>query len=291
MISDFTYLKPGSVKEALQMMADHEEEYKIICGGQSLLILMRQGLVSPEYLIDLKGLNEANYLKYDAKDGLKIGATCTHRAVEKSAVVKKEYPVLVEMEEKLASIQVRNWGTIAGNLAHGDPAGDPAPVLIALGASVKVASAKGERTIALEDFYPDLFETAMETGEIVVEIQVPPRPAKSGTKYQKFNLLDSDMGMVAAAATITLNADGTCKDARIVLGSAAPTVMRAKEAEKVLIGAKFDDAVFEKAGEAAAAECDPSADIHASVDYRRHLVKVLSKRMAKAAWEQAKISG
>ncbi len=291
MISDFNYLKPGSVKEALQMMADHVDEYKIICGGQSLLILMRQGLVSPEYLIDLKGLNEANYLKYDAKEGLKIGFTCTHRTVEKSDLVKKNYPVLAEMEEKLASIQVRNWGTIAGNLAHGDPAGDPAPVLIAMDASVKVASAKGERTVALDAFYPDLFETVLEPGEIIVEVQVPPRPAKSGTKYQKFNLLDSDMGMVAAAATITLNGDGTCKDARVALGSAAPTVMRAKNAEGILIGAKLDDGVFEKAGVAAAAECDPSADIHASVEYRRHLVKVLTKRMAKAAWEQAKISG
>jgi carbon-monoxide dehydrogenase medium subunit len=291
MINDLTYLRPGSVKEALQMVTDHVDDYKIICGGQSLLILMRQGLVSPEYLIDLKGLSEADYLTYDAKDGLKIGFTCTHRTVEKSDVVKKNYPVLAEMEEKLASIQVRNWGTIAGNLAHGDPAGDPAPVLIALGASVKIASAKGERTVALDAFYPDLFETVMEPGEIIVEVQVPPRPAKSATKYQKFNLLDSDMGMVAAGVTVTLDGDGICKDARVTLGSAAPTVMRAKNAEQVLVGAKFDDAVFEKAGEAAAAECDPSADIHASVEYRRHLVRVLTKRMAKAAWQQAKISG
>jgi carbon-monoxide dehydrogenase medium subunit len=291
MISDFTYLKPGSAKEALQMMAEHQDEYKIICGGQSLLILMRQGLVSPEYLIDLKGLKELDYVTYDAKAGLKIGATCTHRTIEKSPVVKEKYPVLTEMEEKLASIQVRNWGTVAGNLAHGDPAGDPAPVLIALDASVKIGSASGERTVRLDEFYPSLFETVMEPGEIILEVQVPPRTAKSGTKYQKFNLLDSDMGMVAAAVTVTLNDDGTCKDARVVLGSAAPTAIRAKEAEKVLIGAKLNDAVFEKAGETAAAECEPSADIHASVEYRRHLVKVLTKRMAKAAWEQAKISG
>ncbi len=127
----------------------------------------------------------------------------------------------------------------------------------------------------------------MNHDEMIVEIQVPPRPAKSATKYQKFNLLDSDMGIVAVAATITLNGGGTCKDARIVLGNAASTTMRAKEAEKVLIGAKLDDAVFEKAGEAAAAECEPVADIHASEEYRRHLIKILTKRMAKAAWEQA----
>jgi CO/xanthine dehydrogenase FAD-binding subunit len=291
MISDFTYLKPGSMKEALLMLAEHQEECKVICGGQSLLVIMRQGLTSPEYVIDIKGIKETDYLTYDAKDGLKIGATCTHRTLEKSAVLKEKYPVLVEMEEKLASIQVRNWGTVGGNLAHGDPAGDPAPVLIALGASVKVASAEAERTIALDEFYPDLFETEMHKDELIVEIQVPSRPPKSGTKYQKFNLLDSDMGMVASAVTITLNGDGTCKDARVVLGSAAPTVIRAKNAEKVLIGAKLDDAVFEKAGEAASIECSPVSDIHASEEYRRHLIKVLTKRMAKAAWEQAKISG
>jgi len=290
MICDFTYLKPGSVKEALQMLAEHQDECKIICGGQSLLIVMRQGLVTPEFVLDIKRLDELNYIKFDAKDGLKMGATTTHRAIEKSALVKEKYPVLVEMEELLASIQVRNWGTIGGNLAHADSAGDPAPVLMAMNGSVKVGSAKGERTISLDDFYTDLFETAMNKDEMVIEVQVPPRPAKSATKYQKFNLLDSDQGIVAVAVTITMDGD-TCKDARVVLGNAAPTTIRAKEAEKVLIGAKLTDAVFEKAGEAAAAECQPVADIHASEEYRRHLIKILTKRMAKAAWEQAKISG
>jgi aerobic carbon-monoxide dehydrogenase medium subunit len=288
MISDFTYLKPGSMKEALQMLKEHQEECKVICGGQSLLVIMRQGLVSPEYVIDIKGVKETNYLTYDEKDGLKIGQNCTHRTLEKSALLKDKYPALVEMEEKLASIQVRNWGSVAGNLAHGDPAGDPAPVLIALGASVKVASAeRGERVIALDQFYPDLFETVMEHDELIVEIQVPPRPAKSGTKYQKFNLLDSDMGLVGVAVTVTMDGD-VCKDARVVLGSAAPTVIRSAAAEKVLIGAKLDDAVFAKAGEAAAADCRPVSDIHASEEYRRHVISVLTKRMAKAACEQAK---
>ncbi len=287
MISDFTYLKPGSMKEALQMLKEHQDECKVICGGQSLLVIMRQGLLSPEYVISIKGLKDANYLTYDAKDGLKIGATCTHRTLEHSSLVKEKYPALAEMEEKLASIQVRNWGTVAGNLAHGDPAGDPAPVLIAMGATVKLASASGERVLPLDGFYPDLFETQMNHDELIVEIQVPNRPAKTATKYQKFNLLDSDMGLIGVAVTVTMDGD-KCKDARVVLGSAAPTVVRASDAEKVLIGAKLDDSVFEKAGEAAAAECSPVSDIHASEEYRRLLVKVLTKRMAKAACEQAK---
>ncbi|HME44840.1 MAG TPA: xanthine dehydrogenase family protein subunit M [Syntrophorhabdales bacterium] len=291
MIHDFTYLQPGSVKEALGMLAEHKDDCKIICGGQSLLIVMRQGLVQTDYLIDIKRLNELNYIKYDGKGGLKIGATTTHRTIEKSDVIAKQYPVLADMEEKLASIQVRNWGTIGGNLAHADAAGDPAPVLTALNATVKVASAKGERTIPLEEFYTDLFETAMEPGEIVLEVQVPPPVPKSATAYKKFNLLESDQGIVAVAASITLDAGDTCKDARIVLGNAAPTSIRAKKAESVLIGKKLTDALFEKAGEAAAQECEPVGDIHASEEYRRHLVGVLTKRMAKAAFEQAKKMG
>jgi CO/xanthine dehydrogenase FAD-binding subunit len=286
MIHDFTYLKPSALKEALTMLADHQDECKIICGGQSLLIVMRQGLIVTDYLIDIKGLKELDYIKYDAKEGLKIGATTTHRSIEKSDVVKKNYPVLVEMEEFLASTQTRNWGTIGGNLAHADAAGDPAPVLIALGAKVKVASAKGERVIDLGEFYTDLFETAMEHDEMIVEVIVPPVPAKTATTYQKFNLLKNDQGMVAVAACLTVDG-GVCKDARIVLGNADVTPVRAKNAEQILIGQKLTDELFAKAGEAAGAECDPVSDIHASEEFRRHLIKVLTKRMAKQAAEKA----
>ncbi|MBP1731604.1 MAG: carbon monoxide dehydrogenase medium chain, partial [Deltaproteobacteria bacterium] len=239
------------------------------------------------YLMDIKRLNELNYIKYEKKDGLKIGATTTHRAIEKSDVVAKNYPILVDMEHKLASIQVRNWGTIGGNLAHADAAGDPAPVLIALDASVKVGSAKGERTLPLEEFYTDLFETAMEPGEMILEVQVPTPAPKTATMYQKFNLLESDQGIVAVAVTITMEGDA-CKAARIILGNAGSTPVRAKKAEAVLVGKKPTDALFEKAGEAAAEECEPVGDIHASEEYRRHLIKVLTRRMAKAAFEQAK---
>jgi carbon-monoxide dehydrogenase medium subunit len=270
------------------MLAEHQDDCKVICGGQSLLIVMRQGLVVTDYLIDLKRVDELNYITYDDKAGLKIGATTIHRTIEKSDVIAKKYPVLVDMEEKLASIQVRNWGTIGGNLAHADAAGDPAPVLIALDATIKVGGAKGERTMPLEEFYTDLFETALEPGEIVLEVSAPPVAPKTATTYKKFNLLESDQGIVAVAVTISLDADGTCKAARIVLGNAAAVPLRAKNAEALLVGKKLDDALFEKAGEAAAAECEPVGDIHASEDYRRHLIKVLTKRMAKAACEQAK---
>lgn len=287
MIHDFTYLKPGTVKEAVAMLADHADECKVICGGQSLLIVMRQGLVAVDYLIDLKGLNELSYIKYDEKAGLKLGATTTHRAIEKSAVIKKNYPVLTAMEEKLASIQVRNWGTIGGNLAHADAAGDPAPVLISLDAKIKLGSSKGERVMSLEEFYTDLFETAMEHDEIVLEVQVPPAGPKTGSAYKKFNLIENDQGIVAVAVTVTADKAGVCTDAKIVLGNAGVVPIRAKSAEKVLIGKKLTDKLFAEAGEAAAGDADPVSDIHASSEFRLHLIKVLTKRMVKQAWDQA----
>ncbi len=287
MIHDFTYLKPGTVEEALAMLSDHVDECKIICGGQSLLIVMRQGLVAVDYLIDIKGLKELDYIKFDEKEGLKIGATTTHHKIETSDVLKKYYPVLPAMEERLASIQVRNWGTIGGNLAHADAAGDPAPVLITLDASITVGSKDGKRTMKLEDFYTDLFETAMEHNEMVLEVQVPPMAPKSACAYKKFNLLQNDMGVCAVAVKIAVDAAGTCTDARIVLGNAGVTPIRAKSGEAVLVGKKLDDALFAAAGQAAAGDADPVSDIHASDDFRRHLIGVMTKRMAKQAYEQA----
>lgn len=286
MINDFHYLKPASVKEALAMYAEHDD-CKIICGGQSLLIVLRQGMLAPEYLIDIKHLDELKYIKFDDKDGLRLGATTTHREIEKSDVIAKKYPVLVAMEGKLASIQTRNWGTIGGNLAHADPAGDPGPVLIALKAKIKYGNSKGDNTVPLDEFFVDYFETKMEHGDLVLEVHVPAPEPKSGCAYQKFNLLDSDMGIVAAAASVALNADGTCKDVRIVLGNAGPIPLRVTKAEDLLKGKKLNDKLFEEAGKIASEEAQPVADIHASEEHRRHVLGVLTKRMLKKAFEEA----
>ncbi len=289
MIRDFVYLKTNTVEEALDLIDQHKEDYKVICGGQSLLILMRQGLVSPEYLIDIKSVEELNIIQFDEKEGLRIGATTTHRTVELSPLVKERYPVLVDMEENLASIQTRNWGTIGGNLCHGDPAGDPGPVFMALNGSVKIASKQKTRTLPLDEFFIDYFETALEEGELLLEVQLPPIPPRTAVAYEKFNIIKNDQGIISVAASITLNNDGlSCKDARIVLGAAAPAPIRAKETEKLLVGEKISKGLLEKAGKKASEEADPVADIHASEEYRRHLVGVLTKKMVEKAWEQAK---
>jgi carbon-monoxide dehydrogenase medium subunit len=288
LIKDFKHFAPKTLKEALTLLNKYKDEGKVICGGQSLLILMRQGLVAPKYLIDIKGISELSYIKED-KDGLKIGATTTHRTIEKSPVIKKKYPVLAEMETRLASIQTRNWGTIGGNLCHGDPAGDPAPVLIALNATLTVAGIKGKRSMPAEDFTLDYFEVALEPGELLTEIQIPIPPPRTGTAYTKFNIIESDLATVGVAVSMTLGSgDSVCKDVRIALGAAAPAAMRAKKAEKVLKGKKITEALFTQAGEVASAEADPISDIQASEEYRRELVKVLVKRMSQEALARAK---
>src|SRR4030042_1683571 len=272
MIKDFEYLAPKTLKEALTLLDKYGDDCKIIGGGQSLLILMRQGLVAPQYLISIKGLSELSYIK-DTKEGLKIGALTTHRAIEKSPVIQKKFSVRAEMEQRLASIQTRNWGTIGGNLCHGEPAGDPAPVLIALNATLTTASLKGERNMAVEDFSLDYFETALEPGELLTEIQVPAVPPHTGTTYTKFNVIQSDLATVGVAVSITLgSSDGICQDIRIALGASAPTPMRAKKAEEVLRGKKITDDLLKKAGEVASTEGQPISDIAASEEDRGGVV-------------------
>ena len=288
MIKDFEHFAPKTLKEALALLAKYGDDCKVICGGQSLLILMRQGLVAPKYMVDIKGISELNYIK-DEKDGLKIGATTTHRAIEKSLVIKRKYPVLVEMETRLASIQTRNWGTIGGNICHGDPAGDPAPVLISLNATLTVAGAKGKRSMPVENFSLDYFEVDLKDGELLTEIQIPVPPPRTGTVYTKFNIIESDLATVSVAASVTLGSgDGVCQNVRIALGAAAPTAIRAKKAEKVLKGKKITEALLSEAGEVAATETEPISDIAASEEYRRELVKVLVPRMTKEALARAK---
>jgi CO/xanthine dehydrogenase FAD-binding subunit len=288
MIHDFEYLAPKTLKEALALLDKYQDDCKVICGGQSLLVLMRQGLVAPPYLVSIKGIAELSYIK-DEKDGLKIGATTTHRAIEKSAVIKKKYPVLAKMETRLASIQTRNWGTIGGNVCHADPAGDPLPVLIALGATLTMTGSKGKRSLPAEDFCRDYFETALEPGELLTEISIPPVPPNTGTAYTKFNVIESDLATVGVAVSVSLGAgDGVCQDIRIALGASAPTPIRPKKAEAILKGKKISDALLAQAGETASQEAEPISDIYASADYRRELIKILVPRMTREAMANAK---
>ena len=288
-MKDFEYFAPKNVEESLSLLSQYKGEAKIIAGGQSILVIMRQGLLAPEYVVDIKGISTLDYMSYDEKEGLRMGALTTHRAIEKSPVIQKYFSVLGEMEKNLATIQTRNWGTIGGNLCHGDPAGDPTPVLIALDAKLKLKSLSGERMIAVEKFSKDILEVDLEPDEMLIEIQVPALIPHTGVAHEKLMVMQGDAGIVGAAVSIRLKpGDGFCEDARIVISNAASVPLRVREAEKRLIGKVINDQLLIEAGEAASAEADPPSDVHASAGYRKEMVKVFLRRAAARALEKAK---
>ena len=291
MIRDFEYFAPKTVEEALTLLSRYKGEAKILAGGQSLLTLMKQTLLCPAYIIDIKGIPDLNYMNFDEKEGLRFGALTTHRTLEKSPLIKEKFPVLAEMELNVASVQTRNWGTIGGTLAHADPIGDVAPPLIALNAKVKIVSSRGERTGVLEDFFKDFFETILEPDEILTEIQIPNPPARTGVAYMKFSTIEAGIKIAATSVLITLDSGNTtCKDARIVLSAVAPVPMRAKGAGELLMGKSINDNLIEEAAQIASKEARPVSDLHVSAEYRRQLVKVLVERTTREALQRAKIS-
>ncbi|MBA4418827.1 MAG: hypothetical protein C0392_13095 [Syntrophus sp. (in: bacteria)] len=286
-MKDFNYSAPKTVKEAISLLGSLQGEVKVLCGGQSMLVLMKQGMLAPEHIVDIKGISELDYIRFSEEKGLTIGALATHGAVEKSPIVKEKYPVLAEMEDNLAVVQTRTWGTIGGNVCHGDPAADPPAVFIALSSKYKLMGKK-ERIVNAEDFYKDLLEVDLEHGELLVEVQVPPMPANSGVAQEKLMVQKGDMGIVGAAAFVTVNpSTGICEDARIVLTNVASIPFRAKGSEKVLIGKKIDEKLLEEAGQIASEEVDPPADTHGSEEYRRDMARVFLKRATAKALQRA----
>ncbi len=288
-MKDFDYSAPKTVKEAVALLAKLGGEGKIICGGQSLLVIMKQNMLTPGHIVDIKGISELDYIDYSKKQGLRIGALATHSAVEKSPVVKENYPVLAEMEDNLAVVQTRNWGTIGGNVCHGDPAADPPAVFIALNARYRISGKKGERTVDAEDFYKDLLEVDLKPDEILCEVRIPAMPKNSGAAQDKLMIQKGDMGIVGAAVFVKVNpATGTCDDARIVLTNVATVPFRAKGSEKALIGKVINEKLLEEAGRIASEEVSPPSDVHGSEEYRRDMARVFVKRVTAKALQRAK---
>ncbi len=288
-MKDFEYFAPKTVEEALSLLSQYREEAKMIAGGQSMLVTMRQGLLAPENLIDIKGISALDYIRLDEKEGVRIGALTTHRTIEKSPIIQKRFEVLSEMEVNLATIQTRNWGTIGGNLCHGDPAGDPAPVLSVLNGKLKLNRVGQERIVPMEEFSKDFLEVDLGPDEMLTEIQVPIPKPHTGIAYDKLMQMQGDSGIVGAAVSITLSpSSGVCEEARIVLSNVSSVPFRARKAESRLIGKVINEDLLAEAGQVASTEIDPNADMHASAEYRREMVKVFVRRTARRALERAK---
>ena len=279
----FEYLEPGSLKEACALLERHPDDAKLIAGGTALVIWMRLGLLKPGVVISLEKIPGFSYVRYSENDGLRIGAGARHREIELSAAVRSHYPLLHETFRKVAQPRIRNMGTIGGNLCQGDPLTDPGASLIALDAEITLTSGKGDRTLPLEEFFVDYYQTAIETGEILTEIHVPPAAKKLGWAHIKFlPRSEEDFATVGVALTMRAQNDH-CEDIRLALNSVAPTILRAKRAEGVLRGKKLTDDLLQEMGDIAATEVDPMDDNRGSAEYKREMVKVLVRRAAKEA--------
>src|SRR5262245_22893043 len=283
--ASFDYHAPKPLDEAFDLLARHGNTAKILAGGQSLTPATRFRLPSPDALVDLGKIRDLSYVE-ERGDHLAIGALTREHALEGSPVVAKSYPLLLDTAKVIADPLVRNKATVGGNLAHADPANDHPATMLAYNAQVVVRGAKGTRTVAIDDLFVALFETSLAHGEILTEIRIPRPAPHSGGAYLKIERKVGDYAVAAVAVQLEL-AGKAIKSARIGLTNVSSIPMRAKNAEAALAGKAATDDVLEAAGKAAAAECDPSADLRGQVDYKRDMVRVLTKRAVRRAVERA----
>lgn len=282
----FDYHKAKSVDDAIALLGTHGADAKLLAGGQSLIPAMRFRLAAPAALIDISALAELQYVR--EKDGfLTIGALTRETAIEESPLIAKSYPLLLDTAKVIADPIVRTRATIGGNLAHADPANDHPATMLAYGAEFVARGKSGARTIPVDGFFTGLFENSLKEGELLVEVRIPRPVAGSGGAYLKMERKVGDYAVSAVAVQLVMAGD-TIKDVRIGLTNVSPVPMRALGAEKALAGQKLGDEALEAAGQAAAKECEPSADLRGSVDYKRDLTRVLVKRAVRAAAKRAR---
>jgi carbon-monoxide dehydrogenase medium subunit len=280
----FDYHAPSTLQEAL-LLLQSEGGAKILAGGQSLIPAMRFRLAVPEVLIDITRIKDLSHLE-ERGNHLVIGALTHESQLEDSALVQKSYPLLADTARVIADPLVRNNATVGGNLAHADPANDHPATMLAYGAEVVATGPKGTRTIPIDDFFVGLFESCLAPTEILTEIHIPKPVSGSGGAYLKIERKVGDYAVAAVAVQLVLAA-GLIKSVRVGLTNVGSVPSRSKNAEAALTGKAPTEDVLEAAGKAAAAECDPSADLRGQVDYKRDLVRVLIKRAVRLAVKRA----
>jgi carbon-monoxide dehydrogenase medium subunit len=288
----FEYHAPASLPEALELLSRWGEKAKVFAGGTDLLVSMKKREVLPEHLINLKGISELKGVS-DEKEGLKIGALVTLGEIERSKTVKEKYSILWEAVSVMASPQVRTLGTIGGNLSSAVPSADTAPPLIALGASVSLKGIQGERKVQVGDFFRGPGESVLKPDEILTQILIPKPSDGSGGTYLKMMRRNAlDLALVGVAVFLRLDLDKQlCTEARIALGAVAPTPIRAPMAEEILLGKKVDEVLAGEAGKVASGVCRPISDIRSSLEYRCHMVEVLTKRAVMGAYNTIRERG
>jgi aerobic carbon-monoxide dehydrogenase medium subunit len=283
----FNYESPGTLAEAISLLQKHGEEAKILSGGHSLIPMMKLRFASPEYLIDINNIPGLAYVKEEAGI-VKIGALTREVEIEHSDLLKKHFPIFPDVTKQIADPQVRNRGTIGGNLAHGDAANDHPAVMLALNATVIATGPEGARSIPIDEFFFGFYQTALQHGDILTEVQIPVPPKGTGSAYHKLERKVGDYATAGCAVQITVDAKGVCTAAGIGLTNVNATPLRAVRSEQALIGKPITDATIAEAAKFASEDCSPSSDLRGSDEYKRHCVAVLIKRMVKQAQERIK---
>jgi CO/xanthine dehydrogenase FAD-binding subunit len=284
----FEYHCPGSLDEALAIFAELGSDAKALAGGQSLVPAMNFRLARPTVLVDLNRLEPLSYIHETPDRGLRIGAMTRQRAVERSPAVASRASLLFEAMPWIAHPQVRNRGTVGGSLAHADPAAELPAVMVALDARLVLRSRTASRTVPAEGFYTGILSTALTPDELLTEIQIPPRAARTGTAFMELARRHGDFALVGVAVELVLDEGGGCASTRIVLLSVGDGPVLATTAMAALVGSAPTASRIEEAARVAGeADIDPPSDIHASSAYRRHLAKVLVRRAVTKAVERA----
>lgn len=275
---DFDYLEPASVAEASRMLADLGDECRVIAGGTALMLGMRQRMLTPSHLVSLGRLGALRGIALDERVGLRIGALTLHAEVAASPLVRERFPMLASMAARVANPQVRNQGTIGGNLCYADPSTDPPGCLLALHAQVVLASARGERVLALSDFLVDYYTTALEPDELLSEIRVPALPADASGQYARFLRTAAEHRPLVSVAFVARRQGAVCTEARIAVGASTPIPVRLPRAEAWLAGKTITAEVAAEAADIVAADIEPVSDARGDADFRRDMVRVVARR-------------
>lgn len=283
----FDYHTPSSVDDTLALLAEHGDDAKVLAGGQSLIPMMRFRLAKPGVLVDVNGVADLERLE-ETDDWLRIGAMVRHATIESSELVRERYPLLADAAAVIADPLVRNRGTVGGSLVHADPAGDWGAVMLASDAELLVRSADGERTMSTDELFMTSFTSTLRPDELLVEIRVPRSGPGHGGAYEKIERKVGDFATVAVATRVELDEEGSCREAGIGLTAVGHVNIGADEAAGSLVGGPPDEAAIDEAARLAAEASEPTADNRGSVEYKRDMVRVLTKRALRRSVERAR---
>ncbi len=285
----FKYYAPTTIDEALAHLAQHGYDAKVLAGGQSLIPTMNFRLNQPSILVDLNNIPDLFYIRPGDDGGVRVGAMTRHSQVEHSELVAQRAPLVSEAIPRVGHAQIRNRGTFGGSLAHADPSAELTAVCVALGARFRTRNQARERWVAAQDFFIGPFTTVLELDELLVEIDLPAMPPRSGWSFKEITRRHNDFALVGVGTTVRLDDAGRCAQARLVFLSVGEGPVQALQAAQALQGQVPTPALIQAAAEtAASSDVDPSNDIHASADYRRQLVQVLARRTLTQAFERAR---